>query len=60
LHRNAVEVTGGVVVGSLKSNRNRTVVLPAFVMDAVAATCQGKGRGAGEHSWPAPLKGHPR
>jgi hypothetical protein len=46
LHRNAVQVNGGVVVGSLKSNKNRTVVLPAFVMDAVAATCQGKGRAA--------------
>jgi hypothetical protein len=28
----------------LESNKNRAVVLPAFVMDALAATCQGKRR----------------
>lgn len=44
LHRNAVKVGGTFEVGSLKSNRNRTVVLPAFVVDALAATAKGKGR----------------
>jgi hypothetical protein len=31
-------------VGTLKSNRNRSVVLPAFVIDAMAETSKGKGR----------------
>ena len=45
LHRNAVCVGGTFHVGSLKSNKNRTVVLPAFVMDALAATAAGQGPG---------------
>jgi integrase len=44
LHRNAVQVNGRFFVGSLKSNKNRAVVVPAFVTDALAATCRGKGR----------------
>ena len=44
LHRNAVQVGHGFAVGSLKSNKSRTVVLPAFVMDALAQTAAGKGR----------------
>jgi len=44
LHRNAVKVGGTFEVGSLKSNRNRTVVLPAFVMDALAPDAEGRGR----------------
>lgn len=44
LHRNAVKVGGEFVVGSLKSNKNRTVALPAFVIDALAQTANGKGR----------------
>jgi integrase len=44
LHRNAVMISTKVVVGSLKSNHNRTVVLPAFVVDALAVTAKGKGR----------------
>ena len=44
LHRNAVQIGHGFAVGSLKSNKNRVVVLPAFVMDALAQTAQGKGR----------------
>jgi hypothetical protein len=44
LHRNAVYVCDGFAVGSLKSNKNRAVVLPAFVIDAIAATAAGKGR----------------
>lgn len=44
LHRNAVMVNSKVIVGTLKANRNRTVVLPRFVMDALAGACEGKGR----------------
>ena len=44
LHRNAVQVGSKVVVGTLKSNKNRTVVLPDFVIDALAETVKGKGR----------------
>ena len=44
LHRNAVQVGTKVVVGTLKSNENRTVVLPKFVIDALAETAKGKGR----------------
>src|ERR1700747_1996954 len=43
LHRNAVEVNGKFEVGSLKSNKIRTVALPAFVIDALAETAKGKG-----------------
>jgi integrase len=44
LHRNAVEVNGKFAVGSLKNNKNRTVALPEFVIDALAETAQGKSR----------------
>jgi integrase len=44
LHRNAVMVNTRIVVGTLKSNKDRAVVLPAFVVDAIAATAAGKGR----------------
>src|SRR5208337_3717357 len=44
LHRNAVQVGTRVVVGTLKSNENRTVVLPKFVIDALAQTAEGKAR----------------
>ena len=44
LHRKVVRVRSQFVVGSLKSNKNRTVVVPAFVMDALAMTAAGKGR----------------
>jgi integrase len=44
LHRNAVKVSNRIVVGTLKSNRNRTVVLPGFVIDALAQTAAGKSR----------------
>ena len=42
LHRNAVYVGAGFAVGSLKCNKSRTVVLPAFVVDALAQTAEGK------------------
>jgi integrase len=44
LHRNAVMVNNRVVVGTLKSNKNRTVALPGFVIDALAETAKGKDR----------------
>lgn len=56
LHENAVSVGGRTHVGSLKSGHHRTVVLPRFVIDELAATCVGK-----EHDdliWPAQDGGH--
>lgn len=44
LHRNAVQVGRELAVGSLKSGKSRTVMLPAFVVDAMAETAKGKGR----------------
>jgi integrase len=44
LHRNAVTVGRQTYVGSLKSGKSRTVVLPAFVIDALAQTAEGKER----------------
>ncbi len=44
LHSNAVQVGREFAVGSLKSNKNRTVVLPAFVVDALAETAEGRER----------------
>ena len=46
------------IVGSLKSNENRTVVVPALVMAALAATATGKFR---KHLlWTAPHGGYLR
>lgn len=50
LHRNAVTVGRKVHVGTLKSGLHRTVALPAFVVDELAKTCEGKGRD--ELIWP--------
>lgn len=50
LQRNAVQVGSKVIVGTLKSNENRTIVLPEFVIDALAETAKGKGRD--ELFWP--------
>jgi len=44
LHTNAMKVGGNFAVGSLKSNKNRKVELPAFVADALAETANGKSR----------------
>jgi integrase len=44
LHRNAVVLGQQTFVGTLKSNKNRTVVLPRFVIDALAQTAEGKDR----------------
>ena len=51
LHRNAVTVGRQTYVGTLKSNKNRTVALPPFVIDALAQTAEGKGRD--ELLWPS-------
>jgi integrase len=56
LHRNAVEVNGKFAVGSLKSNKNRTVALPAFVVDALAETAKGKSRD--DLLWPSRAGGY--
>jgi len=44
LHRNAVKVGGRFEVGTLKSNKNRTVVLPAFVINGLALDGENKHR----------------
>jgi integrase len=44
LHRNAVDIGSGFVVGSLKNNKSRTVVLPPFVIDELAQTAEAKDR----------------
>ena len=44
LHRNAMQVRTKIIVGTLKGNKNRMVVLPEFVIDALAETAKGKGR----------------
>ena len=58
LHRNAVTVGATVVVGTLKSGKDRTVVLPRFVTDALAATAEGNARG--DLLWPAQRGGYLR
>jgi integrase len=58
LHRNAVKVGGTFEVGSLKSNKNRTVVVPSFVTDALAVACESKGRD--ELIWPSTSGGYLR
>lgn len=44
LHENAVTVGATTYVGSLKTGKNRNVALAAFVADALAHSCEGKGR----------------
>ena len=56
LHRNAVAMGKHFEVGSLKSNKNRSVALPAFVIDAVAQTAEGKGRD--DLLWPSQTGGY--
>jgi integrase len=56
LRRNAVKVGNTFVVGSLKSHKNRSVALPAFVIDELAHACEGKGRD--ELIWPSPRGGY--
>jgi site-specific recombinase XerC len=42
LHENAVAVGGRTHVGTLQSGHHRSLALPAFVVDELAATCAGK------------------
>jgi integrase len=51
LSRNAVVIGREVHVGTLKSGKNRTVVLPQFVVDALSATAEDKDRD--ELLWPS-------
>ena len=44
LTRNAVMVSNRVIVGTLKTHKDRTVALPAFVTDELSVTAAGKGR----------------
>lgn len=56
LRENAVAVGGKTHVGTLKTGHSRTVALPGFVVDELAATCAGK-----DHDdliWPAQDGGH--
>ena len=56
LSRNAPTVRGAVVLGSLKGNKSRVLVVPSFVTDAIAAAVVGKGRS--ELIWPAQRGGY--
>ena len=56
LHRNAVTVGKQTWVGTLKSGKARTVVLPVFVIDALAQTAEGKERD--ELLWPSQTAGY--
>ncbi|OBI02919.1 tyrosine-type recombinase/integrase [Mycobacterium scrofulaceum] len=58
LTENAVKVGEGFEVGTLKGHRNRTVVIPQFVIDALAETAAGKGRD--ELLWKSRSGGHLR
>jgi integrase len=58
LTTNAVKVGTGFAVGTLKSNKNRTIVVPAFVTDAIGVTAQGKGRD--DLLWPSTTGGYLR
>lgn len=56
LRENAVTVGRKVHVGTLKSGHHRTVALSGYVVDELAATCEGKDRD--ELIWPARDGGH--
>jgi integrase len=56
LHRNAVTVGKQTWLGTLKSNKNRTVAVPGFVADALAETAEGKSRD--ELLWPSQAGGY--
>lgn len=45
LHANAVAVGGQMILGTLKSGKDRMVPVPAFVIDALSVTCADKSRG---------------
>ncbi|XTP33447.1 tyrosine-type recombinase/integrase [Mycobacterium sp. TJFP1] len=56
LHENAVTVGADVHLGTLKTGKSRTVVLPAFVVEELSKTCRGKQHG--DLIWPARTGGH--
>lgn len=56
LHTSIVRTDSGFVAGTLKSNKNRVVVLPSFVADALAGTCDGKARD--DLLWPSATGGY--
>jgi len=56
LHTNAVTVGSRTHLGTLKSNKNRTVALPQFVIDAIAQTVEGMGRD--DLLWPSKTGGY--
>jgi integrase len=58
LHTNAVKVGGTFEVGTLKSNKNRTVVLPQCAIDALAQTARDKDRD--QLLWPSTSGGYLR
>ena len=61
LHRNVVQGGGEFHLGTLKTNKNRTVVLPGApvpVIEALAVSCEGKGRD--ELVWEAAKGGYLR
>ena len=51
-----MQVGTKIVVGTLKANKNRIVVLPEFVIDALAQTAKGKGRN--DLLWPSASGGY--
>jgi integrase len=56
LHENAVTVGSEVHLGTLKCGKDRTVVLPKFVVEEIAKTCRGKSHG--DLIWAARDGGH--
>lgn len=56
LDRNAVMVSGTVIVGTLKSGKSRVVPVAAFVIDKLAAIC----RGRDDLLFPSPAGGYIR
>ncbi|MDV6275871.1 tyrosine-type recombinase/integrase [Rhodococcus erythropolis] len=44
VNRNAVEVGSEIVVGTPKSNKPRSIPIPAFLVDELSKQCIGKGR----------------
>jgi integrase len=56
LHTSVTRTPDGPAAGTLKSNRNRVVVLPQFVIDALAQTCEGKQHG--DLMWPSETRSY--
>lgn len=54
LHRNVVRIGSTFLIGTLKSGKNRTVVVPRFVIDALAHTAEGRNRE--DLMWTAPRR----